>query len=436
MQPLGRGDLTDDQVRALITGDSVEISAGLELLNPTDGSIEDISDDLVGGDVERDNYAEVHGSCRLQILRRLAWGRDRVRPYLVLSNSAVSARFDLGLYVLTTPTSKRGENPTTYDVAGYDLLQILSTTGPGDTYEVPTGATYLQAVRDAVAASGIDVPVRLDGSGQNSVLPVPMVWALPEEVTWLRVINDLLSGIGYIGVYANSSGELRSRPYQALTSAAPEWTLDTSDDRTNIVGQDRTITEDVWKAPNWWRFVQSNRETTPTEGAGVYTVQNINDGPTSQNSLGRVVRAPVQYLDVADHAALVSAGDRVVDEARQVFRSIELEIDPLPVMSHRDVFTLTDDGVTEKLIAASWTLSLGGSPGRLSLGGDKPAAKETREQQTKATVTQANPLRIQIDGAETDSTASTLDSASYTVGDRVTVTVRNPSPPLVQGVES
>lgn len=63
-------------------------------------------------------------------------------------------------------------------------------------------------------------------------------------------------------------------------------------------------------------------------------------------------------------------------------------------------------------------------------------AVEVREVQTTATVSQSSPLWIVVDGATTPCPANTLDGASYVVGDRVTVTVRNPLVPLVQGSES
>ena len=58
------------------------------------------------------------------------------------------------------------------------------------------------------------------------------------------------------------------------------------------------------------------------------------------------------------------------------------------------------------------------------------------ETQTRGTITQASPLRVIVDGATVDSPANALNSATYTLGARVTVTVRNPNVPLVQGVET
>lgn len=61
---------------------------------------------------------------------------------------------------------------------------------------------------------------------------------------------------------------------------------------------------------------------------------------------------------------------------------------------------------------------------------------ESTQTQVKGTVTVASPLRVVVDGATTDSPAAALDGATYSVADRVTVTVRNPQIPLVNGVES
>lgn len=63
--------------------------------------------------------------------------------------------------------------------------------------------------------------------------------------------------------------------------------------------------------------------------------------------------------------------------------------------------------------------------------------RQITETQTTGTVTSASPdLWVVVDGATVPSPAYVLDVASYTVGQRVRVTVRNPQVPVVQGVES
>ena len=116
--------------------------------------------------------------------------------------------------------------------------------------------------------------------------------------------------------------------------------------------------------------------------------------------------------------------------------TVQLSIDPLPIMGFDDAFLYTDAGVASKMIAASWQTNLDGSRGSLQLGGAPLDVAAQPEAQVKATVTSAAPLRAVVDGATVDSFVNALDAAIYNVGDRITCTVRNPRPPLVAGVES
>lgn len=436
MKTLARDGLTAEQVRALLTAPAVTITGGLQLLDTSNRLVEDISGDLVGGSVSWDNRDPVHGSVRLSIMRSLAWGRDRVRPYLDMDDGTRSARFYLGVYVLTAPDTNRGEEPITYGVTGYDLLALLQT-GPADTWVATAGTTYFAALQAIVDASGIGARLLLDGASQATAIPATRVWALTApQTSWLRMMIDLLAEIGYVPPWVDESGNIRSRPFQDVAVRPVEWTLDTSDERTNLVGEDRTLSVEAGDVANSWRFARSNMDTTPVEGDGIYTpAANQSSGPTSIDALGRTVWK-FQRLDAADQAALVAQGDRIRAGDMASVRTISLQVDPLPVMEQDDVFWFVDAGESEKVAAKSWTINLDGSPGDLQLGGAPPPPLDAVEQQAKATVTSAAPLRVVVDGASSDSFANALDAKSYSVGQRVTVTVRNPQPPLVAGVES
>ncbi|CAI9417396.1 hypothetical protein [Nocardioides sp. T2.26MG-1] len=514
MQPLTaapREHLTEEQVRDLITGDEVTVSSGLELLDSQNRFIEDISDDMVGGTVGHEGRGTVHGTCSLQIQRPLAWGRDRVRVYRTLSNGAVTARFNRGVYVLTTPKDQRGETPQTFDVQGYDLLQPLLDP-VGDTYVVmpeagvdlvtnsgfeggitgwesnpafgamtpatlasstlhasagtgsleitwPTasrswanthsgdfvvGKTYLfeadvwvpldgpsffrfeviflagspwmaptkgamnhfewlwtatksdvfigltaqdpvagtktwidgfhatgqsttclDAVRTVIEFAGGGAPFSVDGTQQVAVLPGPMVWGLTESqpTTWLDICNDLLDAIGYGALWVDQDGTYRSEPFVPPEQRPVSWTFDLADERTNLVGGDRTSEQDVWDAPNRWTFVRRGMAVQPVEGDGIYTVNNLARGPASQASLGKVRRKTV-YLDAVDQAALVARGDRVVAEDTAATRTVTLSVDPLPIAGHLDVVRYVDGDDAAVAEVVSWEEPLDGSQGR------------------------------------------------------------------------
>jgi hypothetical protein len=519
VQPLTappRDHLTEAQVLELLTGDEVTVSAGLELLDAGNGFVDDISGDLEGGKVAHGGRDQVHGTCSLQLQRTLAWGRDRVRPYMVLSNAAVSGRFNLGVYVLTTPKTPGGETPATFDVQGYDLLQPLldpigdtfvvlpeegddlitnpgfetdttgwgsyepfpvddftaatfarttskhyagtaslevtwPTTGAGiswinttserhfivgKTYKftarvwIPTGGppslffdvlfttqsphffpandgwvevewlwtatvpaayvalsfrgttagqktwldewhvvgqstTCLDAVRTVIELAGGGAPLLIDGTQQVAVLPGPMVWALTDSnpATWLDVCNDLLEAVGYGSLWVDLDGNYRSEPFVPALQRPIGWTFDLGDEDTNLVGPERTSDQDVWSAPNRWKFVRRGMAVTPVVGDGIYIVDNLSRGPSSQQSLGRV-RTSTVFLDAVDQAALEAQGDRIVAEDTAATRTITLSVDPLPIAGHLDVVRYIDDPDAATAEVVSWELPLDGSPGQ------------------------------------------------------------------------
>lgn len=359
-----RWQLEEDAVRRLLTGDEVTVRCGLELVDNAGVFQMDLTDDLRAGEVRHDNYARVHGSCKLSLLNGgLAWGRDRVRPYMELSDPWTTARFNLGVYVLTTPQLPAGEAPATYEVDGYDLLYLLDSSGPGDTYVAHAGDAYYGVVVDIIVQSGAATWVAIDGDLQNAPIPQSMVWALTEQpVSWLTIVNDLLASINYMPLWVNQDGVFRSGPYTAPSDRAEEWTFDTSDPLTNIVAEERRTSAEAFGVPNWWRFIRRNVTARPTEGAGLYTVTNQSEGLSSIDVVGRTIRKVV-HLEAADQAALVALGDKIVAEDKQVIRTYDIKVDPFPLAGHHDVTLFKDGAVDVKCLTRSWTLPLDGSQG-------------------------------------------------------------------------
>jgi hypothetical protein len=346
-------------VRELIIGDRLELTAGIELVNADLSAGEDLSDDLMGGRVSRSMNARIHGTCSLQLARELPWGASLVRPYLVLADRGVSARFNLGVFSLTTPEKPLGPSPVIYSVDGFDRLYLLDRE-VGDTYEVAAGTAYTTAIADVIADAGLS-GVIVDNSMAAKTLPQTMVWPLVptsgNPATWLRIVNDLAAAINYRGLWVDELGRFRADPYVNPADRAPEWVFDV-DVITTIVGEDRTVTEDLWKAPNRWIFVQQNRSIAPTVGDGIYIVDNEHDGPTSQDQRGVWPRQV--KVDVADHASLVAFGDRVVAADRRVSLAVNVTTGPFPVAGHADVYTYSDTaaGGSMKVTAEEWDLDL------------------------------------------------------------------------------
>lgn len=338
-----------DEFRAALTAPVQDWDFGADLLDDHDRPVADISADVLALSVERDTYADVHGSCTLSLTRDLVWGVDRVRPWIAVNGH----RWNLGVYLLTSPDQRAGESPRVREVSGVDKLWLLQRA-VGDTYVIPTGTSYLDAIRAALADAGVTGGLLLQGDRQDTTLTEPAVWLLTdEETTWLRVINDLLGMIGYNGLWADELGRFRSEPYRDPATVAPAWVFDTTDVLEGIVGEDRSLSADVYDQPNWWRFVRK-MDTRPVEGDGIYTVDR---------SAGAVfVRRRTVFLDVADQAALVTEGDRVVAEDTQNVRVISLEASALP-LTHRDVVEVRDPdlGLSARALVRRWSITDDGS---------------------------------------------------------------------------
>lgn len=333
-------ELNAVEIRELLTRPLPTVSASADLLDDQDRPVETV--ELGSVSVERSMYASVHGTCDLTLYRDLDWGRDRVRIWQTVDG----VRFPRGVFILTTPERKAGEFPQGRSVVGYDKMWLLQRE-IGDTYVISAGVSYLDAIRGVLADAGVFGVVHLDGTRQETLLADPAVWLLTDQpAKWIRAVNDLLAMIGYRGMWVDATGRFRSQPYRPPSEVGPVWTFDLSDFKSDIVYQDRTVSEDVWDAPNWWRFVR-RQAVKPVEGAGIYTVDRVGTD---------LPRRKTVYLDAADQGGLVAQGDATVSEDTSNVKILQLRTGPLPIAGHFDVMDVKDfETVVGKVQVRRWS---------------------------------------------------------------------------------
>lgn len=380
MQPLTsapRDALTDDQVLALLTGPDLHVDFGVELLDAALGLVEDMSADVQSCTVSRDCTAVVHGTLSLNMTRELAWGRDRIRPYMLLANGQLSGRFNLGVYLLTTPDSPRGQTPPTYQVNGFDQLHLLQAF-IGDSYSVAAGANVLDAVRAALTAAGVAAPVLLDTTAAASTYPGGKTWPLVSSSSstddprvasgsggfrWVDVVNGLLAAVGYQNVWCDWDGNFRSGPLTDPSARPVEYVFGVGDLKVGIVSGEGSVANDVWGVPNQWTFYQNGLTSQPVAGVSKYVINNVSTGLASQSSLGRVVPAQPQGLDAVDFASLKSQGDAIAAKAMRTTETISSKLSPFPIAWHLDVARYSDAslGDDRTVLGRSWQLPCDGS---------------------------------------------------------------------------
>lgn len=360
----------------------VGYDAGYELLDSQDNATADLSEYLVksGSRVARDCNADVHGSCILNTEYPHNWGVDRVKIYYLAYCDAVPLgpiRFDLGVFTLVTPGQPLGTATPVYPSTGYDKLYLLNTP-IGDAYTVAAGVNVLSTVRTVITTVTGSSHIILDGSKSASTLADAKSWSAADaaSVTWLQVVNSLLSAVSYRPLWADWNGYYRSerdtdpatRPSEAVFGAGDTALSRFLDARwaEHVIVSDnnRSLNRTAWNQPNWWRFIQSGLTFQPIEGSGQYTVQNLSAGPTSQAATGRVIKAPVQVLSATGQADLQAQGDLIAAKAIATAESVTFSTAPWPLASHFDVLTLADPTLpgadTRRLVAQSWSLPMDG----------------------------------------------------------------------------
>lgn len=367
MQPLvddPRSALTADQVVYLIQdAPSIQLSAGLELVDLGLNVIEDVSDDLAGGKVERSSYATMHGTAQFAITRTLDWGAALVRPYLVITDRSATvpaARFNLGVYHTSTPAHSLEESPPTYQVEGYDILLRLNQP-VGDAYSINTGDAYLDRVEEILISRGY-LRYLIDPQAAATVAPTSRVWAFDPQITWLTVVNDLLASIGYAGIWSDWNGCLRAEPYQLPLDRSIEW-IYTDDQASTMLSTKRSIERDFTFAPNRWVVYRSNNidGATPVEGDGIYTWTNENVGDTSVQARGGLtITRPPEGVDVADQGALIARALQIINADMEVPTVIPVETSPNPLHWHFDRLYLQDAAaaVVADVMCTQWSVPL------------------------------------------------------------------------------
>lgn len=354
-----RSDFTAEQIIYEIRDSAaLTIGAGCELLDQNLNVLENITADFIDGSVKRSSYATLHGTASIQLSRDLDWGRAIVRPYQLLNG----IRFNMGAYYTNTPDRVLGTQPLIYGVECYDLLDALNTP-TGEAYSVGAGGSYVNAIYEILTAQGFTKFV-LDKSRISTTLPTSKVWPLDTATTWLNVVNDLLSAIGYRGIWSDWDGYLRCEPYQTPDARTSEWTYETQG-LASMLSQQRTYTKDFYNAPNRWVAIRNNdvAGTTPVEGNGVYTYVNQYNGLTSVNARGGRVITSILQLDAADQAALIAQTQRAIETDLRLQTKISVDSSPNPLHWHFDKLTLNDNEAGENLevLESEWELPLLGN---------------------------------------------------------------------------
>lgn len=301
------------------------------------------------------------------------WSSMLLRPAMrlvSLDGRGTTAWHNLGVVVPETPAIAAEEEPRVYDLDCHDLMTWLAEP-TGRTVTVDAGTDIAAAIEGLFLSDPATQDVADYAPAVPRRFPRPVIaetpderqWIIDDATTWHLVIDDLLEMAGFRPPWIDADGFLTSDLFEdPATADLPVELAVTDDADVSNLGTGATAKLDTWGVPNRWRFINTAVDD-PTEGAGILTIDNLADGPTSRAGRGgRVVPRTVR-VDVADQRALQEYAQRVVvqDRTPQAVRCIEVA--PQPPPWHRALITVTSAGfdlTAAKHLGRSWDLPFNG----------------------------------------------------------------------------
>jgi hypothetical protein len=381
VQPLldgPRASLSAAAVKGLLQSHSaIQFNYGAEALDGDFGLVADISDYMgEGSSITCDVTQTVHRTCTLNIdsdVTDTGWSylSGFVKPYMTITDVAtgVAARFDLGVYTLTTPQRDMSTSPASLAFQGYDLCYLLRQE-VGDSYEVASGTDPAQAAADVIGLAIPEVTVIVTPSG--STLPTQLTWPFDpsQPTTYLDIVDVLLASIGYRQVWVDWEGQFRVEPFIDLQDETFEWTFDRQAD-DSIVAEQMTQNVDVYDVPNWFRFVMADQTATPVEGTSQFTwIDSSPLNPGSTYNRGRTIRY-IEAVTANTYDDLTNYAQRKIVDLLSPGEQFAATTQPFPLAWHLDVIQFLDDnldvalpsspGGERRVVAVGWSLPLDGN---------------------------------------------------------------------------
>jgi hypothetical protein len=113
-----------------------------------------------------------------------------------------------GVFWIDHPQEEYTPGARLWTVQGADLTYVLSISTTTGTYVVPAGSRYLSQV--AAIVSNFGLIAGFDPTADDRLTPVDFVWS--SDTSWLQICTDLLKGINYYPLQADSTGAIVTRP--------------------------------------------------------------------------------------------------------------------------------------------------------------------------------------------------------------------------------
>ncbi|MGY1461788.1 hypothetical protein ACW4EZ_10405 [Bacillus toyonensis] len=291
---------------------------------------------------------------------------NRIKPYLRWNQGGAWQEAPLGVFMLNSPKRSDKGSRVYRDVQGYDLLSILDEAKVIYPFSITPDSTngWSKVIRDILTGADTQVPVKFGYSFPASKVNVPLS---PKSSTgkpriyqagesWLKVLNDLASCIGYQALFADENGVINCLPYVKPNERPVTKTYE--DDAMSVMYLEAEEEYDIYDTPNVFVCTQQ----ADSDGIRYYSrFFNTNEGSlTSIPNVGRYIVDYREVDNIDDQGNLDQYCARVAIEASQAYGKIEFRTALMPAHTHMNAMKLkyknlaADDVYTE----TAWSMDL------------------------------------------------------------------------------
>ena len=275
------------------------------------------------------------------------WFGDEIAPEMILDG----VHYPLGIFRPATVTPREDETGKSLTIEAYDRSWLARDSRTTIRQYFAGGTNYVEAAVSMLAASGI---------GTVSTVGTSLTLAEGREdweigTSRLQIANELLSEIGYKGVWFDASGIARIEPYETVTSENIRHTISDRDVKSLLVpGIARTT--DIFNAPNVFIVICSN----PDKDAGMVAVAENTalQSPLSIRRRGRRIVQVTRVNNIATQQELQAYADRQLTDSLISGEKIQVTTGLLPGYGVGEVTAIQYGDLFAICREVAWTMEL------------------------------------------------------------------------------
>lgn len=321
-------------------------------------------DGVTGGSLDLNIAADVRGTGSLEWTGRTGdepdWLHTFLEPVLTVTSQAGSVELPMGCYVPSVP-----RRDVTYGgfvsarVDLFDRTSMIRQRLADYDWSYPSGYFVVGAAID-LAASVLGYDQVLIPEDVTQTFRTSSVWE--PGTSYLTIANDVLDSAGYVALWADREGYVRSAPYVRPADRGVAWTF--RDDDSSVMVDGLGVTSDYYATPNSFTgYAPADGDSPPLEATAIIP----NDHWLSAVSRGTPGRPRwidrVEQVEATSQSVLQAKVNRWRDEAMVPAVTADIEHAPLPIWLADRV--LVDRSDMDPLHGVVETISIDCEPGAL-----------------------------------------------------------------------